>query len=356
MSIPAVAARLAELVQFDTRNPGGDERAICEHLGRALREAGAEEATVTSVADKHAYVYARFGRPRVLVNVHVDTVPAAPGWSRPPLQPVIEGDHLFGLGAADTKGAIAAVLTALERVCPRDLGILFSGDEEHRGQCMRAFTASPAARGLERAIVSEPTSLRAGMRHRGILAFRALAHSAGGHSSRADELERPIAELARLAVTLDDWGRDKLSQGPAGFPGMCLNVAELRGGVAFNVVPPSAELIWSVRPPPGASVESVRAEIAALIPAATPWDMTLGNPSFATRDPASFRPLLGAVVEAPIDLGYWTEAAVLAQAGIDAVVFGPGDIAVAHAADEHVPLAELETAVEIFEGMFRGSL
>jgi acetylornithine deacetylase len=84
--------------------------------------------------------------------------------------------------------------------------------------------------------------------------------------------------------------------------------------------------------------------------------MTLANPSFETRNPASFRPLLGAVVNAPIDLAYWTEAAVLAQAGIDAVVFGPGDIAVAHAADECVPLAELETAVEIFEEMFRGSL
>ena len=74
----------------------------------------------------------------------------------------------------------------------------------------------------------------------------------------------------------------------------------------------------------------------------------LDNPPFATRAPESFRGLLGDLVDAPIDLAFWTEAAALSSAGIDAVVFGPGDIARAHAADEWVPRADLERARDLF--------
>jgi acetylornithine deacetylase len=76
----------------------------------------------------------------------------------------------------------------------------------------------------------------------------------------------------------------------------------------------------------------------------------MSNPSFATRDLAAF-PSLGA----PVDLAFWTEAALLSAAGIDCVVFGPGDIAHAHAPDEHVPIADLEKARATFAAIVRGA-
>ena len=136
---------------------------------------------------------------------------------------------------------------------------------------------------------------------------------------------------------------------------MCLNLAELRGGVAFNVVPPGAELVWSLRPPPGMALETVRAEMAALVPPGLSWRAVLENPAFATRELDRFAPLLGEAVRAPVDLGFWTEAAMLSAAGIDAVVFGPGDIGLAHAADEFVPLGDLEAARAAFLRMFAGT-
>jgi acetylornithine deacetylase len=110
----------------------------------------------------------------------------------------------------------------------------------------------------------------------------------------------------------------------------------------------------SLRPAPGTVVGDLLAEAgrrarAATAPHAIEWRVRKENPAFATRDIAAFESLLGARARQPVDLAFWTEAALLSEAGIDAVVFGPGDIAQAHAADEFVPLADLETAQAIFE-------
>jgi acetylornithine deacetylase len=353
-----VLALLERLIRARTPNPGGDELALAALLEKELARHGPDEtgsATVARPGGPGAYVWARWGQPRLLVNAHLDTVPANAGWSGDPWEPrrvkVDGADGLMGLGSADTKGAIAAILTALGEQKPADTMILFSGDEELGGLVLRAFLDSGRAAGIERAIVCEPTSCRAGTRHRGVAAMRARLQGQGAHSSLADKLPAPLVDLARAAVGLRDYAMARKDDGPAGFPGLCLNVAGLDGGVAFNVVPKEIRLTMSVRPPPGADVPRIRAEVEAIVAAAAPgaemvWP--LDNPPFATRSPESFRDLFGSVMDAPIDLAFWTEAAALSLAGIDAVIFGPGDIARAHAADEWVPRADLERARDLF--------
>jgi acetylornithine deacetylase len=135
-------------------------------------------------------------------------------------------------------------------------------------------------------------------------------------------------------------------------------VAGIDGGVAFNVVPTRATLLVSVRPAPGTRVRDVLDEAeqrvrAAAAPHPVAWSVMADSPPFATRDLAAFEPLLGARARAPVDLAFWTEAARLSERGIDAVVFGPGHIQQAHAADEFVELAELETAKATFEEALR---
>jgi acetylornithine deacetylase len=351
----ALPDRLAELVSFDTQNPEGEERPLVLRLGTELRALGARSVEEVDVGE-HAYVYARFGgdAPEVLLNAHVDTVPANSGYSAPPHLLVQRGSRLHGLGAADTKGAIAAILEALAAgPVRRPVGVLFSGDEERTGSCIRAFLDSPAARGLRQAVVCEPTGCRVGVRHRGIGAATAALAGPGGHSSRVDGLLNPMAVLARAAVALDDMGAAHRGKGPPGFEGIHLNVAGLDGGIAFNVVPTRATLSFSLRPAPGSRVEDLLAEAercvrAATAPHAIEWTVALASPPFSTRDVPAFTPLLGERVGAAIDLGFWTEAARLSEAGIDAVVYGPGAVEQAHAADEYVEIAELEAAQAAF--------
>lgn len=354
----ACVQRLARLIAYHTENPGGDEVAICSYLAGELRARGCDAARVVRVPRTRdsrpqmgAYVFARWGTPRTLVNVHVDTVPANTGWTADPWTARVSDGRVVGLGAADTKGAIAALLTALDRRSPRDFGVLFSGDEERGGTCIRAFLASEDARAVERAIVCEPTGRLAGVRHRGIVGQRARVAGRGGHSSAADRLPKPIVTLAHLAIALDDLGRAALDDGPDDMKGICLNVASLDGGVAFNVVPDAATLTWSLRPPPGFDMERWRAAVrarAAAIDPAIDIDTFVDNPPFDAGDTGWIRTLLGNRVRALAPLQFWTEAAEFVRAGMAAVVVGPGAIEQAHAADEYVTVDDLEWAVDLF--------
>jgi acetylornithine deacetylase len=352
--------RLAELVSFDTQNPEGEERPLVHRLAVELGALGARSVEEVEVGD-HAYVYARFGTepPKLIVNAHVDTVPANSGYTSPPHLLVRRDDRLYGLGTSDIKGAIAAVLEALAAgPVRRPVGVLFSGDEERGGSCIRAFLDSEAARGIERAIVCEPTRCRVGVRHRGIGAATVTLEGPGGHSSLVDQLTNPVAVLARAAVALDEMGAAHKGKGLPGFEGIQLNVAALDGGIAFNVVPTRGTLSFSLRPAPGESVEALFAEAERRVRAATAphpiaWEIVTASPPFATRDVSAFAPLFGARVENPVDLGFWTEASRLSERGIDAVVFGPGDVAQAHAADEFVAIADLEAAYAALTAVLR---
>jgi acetylornithine deacetylase len=352
---------LARLVAVDTSNPGGDELPLAELVAEELALRAPDAVAVETIERRGvagAAVWARFGTPRLCVNAHLDVVPPGPGWTRAPFTPTVEGGRLYGRGAADTKGAIAAMIAALDAVRPEDTLLLFTGDEEVGAESMQAFLATPAAAGLTHAIVGEPTSLRVATRHRGILAAQVRAEGPGGHSSHADAQPAPLAALARAGAALADWGVAQRRLGPPGLTGMCVNVARLAGGVAFNVIPREAELEFSVRPWPGAEPAAVRRELTALVAAAAPgaalrW--TVDHAPFATRDPAAFQALLGVAAAAPIDLGYWTEAALLAAAGVDAVVCGPGDIAEAHGADEWVAVDELGRARDLYAGAYQAT-
>ncbi|MBA3453351.1 MAG: M20/M25/M40 family metallo-hydrolase [Deltaproteobacteria bacterium] len=358
----AVADLLAELVAFPTQQAGpergaGNERALCDHLAPLLRARGAEEVLVESTirtdGSPGAYVFARWGTPRRIINAHVDTVPANAGWSRDPWQPHIADGRLYGLGSADTKGAIAATLIALDGATPNDFGVLFSGDEEAGSAVMHAFLRSPHAAAIRDVIVCEPTARAAGTAHRGIFAQRATLLGPGGHSSKADHLPKPIAQLARLATALDDAGRRRLHEGPVGMTGTCLNIAGLHGGVAYNVIPARGELEWSLRPYPGFDREGWDREVAAIVAAIDPAitvETELEHVPFACDALADLvRPFAARVGT----LDFWTEAAMWSEHGANAIVIGPGDIAQAHAADEWVALADLDWAIALFRAVLR---
>jgi acetylornithine deacetylase len=352
---------LAELVAIPTQQAGpdgiaGDEQRICEHLAPMLRARGADEVIIGHAKRTDgrpgAYIFARWGTPRRIINAHIDTVPANAGWSRDPWLPAIEDGRLYGLGSADTKGAIAATLVALEQR-PTDVGVLFSGDEEAGSAVMTSFLASPHAQNIQQAIVCEPTARTAGTSHRGVLGQLASLEGQGGHSSKADFMPKPMVQLAKLAVALDDMGRARLHDGPPGMQGTCLNIAAFHGGVAFNVVPQRGRLEWSLRPYPGfdrAAWEREVAERARAIDPAISIEVTIEHAPFSCDALAdAVRPFVTKIGS----LDFWTEAALYEAHGIDAIVVGPGDIGHAHAADEYVALEDLDWAVELYRSLLR---
>ena len=165
--LAATLDHLRELVLFDTRNP---PRAInTGGIFAYLRDrlTGFKCETIDHGAGAVS-LFAVRGKPKILFNVHLDTVPAAPTWKRDPFQLAIDQDHAVGLGACDIKGA-AAGLVAAAKETNGDAAFLFTSDEEaNDARCVVAFLE----RGLkfDTVIVSEPTRCEAVLAHRGISA------------------------------------------------------------------------------------------------------------------------------------------------------------------------------------------
>lgn len=303
------------------------------------------------------YVMARWGNPKILLNVHIDTVPSGEGWKSDPLELKRENGRVIGLGTSDIKGAAACILGAMERIRPKDVAILFSGDEEHGSEIMPAIIKRGHYGGAELAIVCEPTCCEVGRQHRGMLAINALFTGKGGHSSLSDVTERPLLQAARLAAAWGEYGDKHMSFGKAPYQGLCLNIGDIENDGAYNVIPTRSKLWVSTRPPPGDNVAKRRQDMLRIATSVTPeavMDTIVSFEPFATRDIEAFKPIFE---DTPIvDLPYWTEAAMLSEAGLNVVVYGPGDVEQAHKPNEYVSEAQLVTAAYAYGRALSGDV
>lgn len=344
---------LTELVGFDTRNGTGDEPACVDWLAERLGRFHPDKLINQKVPRKHgkpdsAYVLAVWGQPKLLLNVHIDTVPSGQGWLADPLGLRKEADRVIGLGACDIKGATACILSALSRTTPHNVAVLLSGDEEQGSEIMPQVIKAGHLKGVEAAIVCEPTGCQVGKRHRGMLAVKADFFGPGGHSSLADTIEAPLLKAARLADAIGAYGEANLDFGTAPYQGLCTNIGGVRSDGAYNVIPTTASLQFSMRPPPGDNVKSRESdlhEIASRYGAKV--ETLVAFEPFATQDIRVFKRLFPS--HDFVDLPYWTEAAMVSEAGINAVVFGPGYIEQAHQPEEWVSYEQLETATATYE-------
>lgn len=356
------SAWLADLVAHDSRNGTGDEVALARYMHDALEMFSPDRLlmrTVTRSRGKSdsAYVLASWGTPRVLLNVHLDTVPSGKGWYADPLTLREAGGKLIGLGASDIKGAAAAIYAALGTITPKDAAILFSGDEEHGSEVMPAFIRSGEGAEIPMAIVCEPTGCRVGRAHRGMLALSAEFTGPGGHSSLSDQTAAPLLQAARLAAAIGDYGDANRDFGVAPYKGLATNIGDIESDGAYNVIPTTASLKFSMRPPPGDDVGAREVEIRAIGRRLYPdnvMDRIVAFPAFATRDITAFTSYFGSFT--PLDLPYWTEAAMLSDAGLNAVVYGPGDVDQAHKPNEFVTIEQLDIAQAVYARALSGDL
>jgi acetylornithine deacetylase len=226
VSAAKILQHLEALVACDTQNPprgiDGDSE-IFAHCSRVLPPGFASR--IWDHGDGHVSWFAVRGRPKVLFNVHLDTVPAGDGWSGDPLRLRVEHARAYGRGACDIKGA-AAVLLALASKGPRHLALLFTTDEEGEGGCcVDRFLASGEGARFGQVIVAEPTSCRAVLGHRGFLSVKTRFHGSPGHASAArglrDHANHPMARWAARALEGRLGETSPGTREPAQSPGWC---------------------------------------------------------------------------------------------------------------------------------------
>jgi acetylornithine deacetylase len=352
-------ALLERLVAFDTQNPpravdgGGIFAFLKEALGPSFT------STITDLGDGCVSLLATRGAPELLFNVHVDTVPADPGWARDPFALRVDGDRAVGLGACDTKGAAACLIAAARRT-PGPLALLFTSDEEAgSSRCVRAFLSS--SHGFSRVVVAEPTRCRAVVEHRGIATCNGAFRGVGGHASSPRALaDSAVHEAVRWSARALAFAEEQEGARYKGLAGVRFNLGVIHGGTKANMIASAAELRYGVRPRPDQRPLDLLDAIGALAPHP---DRVTWTPGFVAPPlPAPGRIEGAAALARALDLplgepvDFWTEAALFSEAGLDAVVFGPGDIAQAHTAGEWVLLADLAAAEGAYARILGGSL
>jgi acetylornithine deacetylase len=350
MMLNDVLHHLEALVSFDTRNPprligtGG----IFDYIRAQLPGFRIE---VSDHGDGAVSLFAVRGNPRRVFNVHLDTVPSSEAWSADPHVMRRFDDRVVGLGVCDIKGA-AAGLIAAANVTDGDAAFLFSSDEEANDpRCIAAFLGSD--HGFSEAIIAEPTRCEAVLAHRGISSVLMRFRGEAGHASGANAM---TANALHQAMR---WGGNALDLVEAeanarfgGLTGLRFNIGRVEGGIKANMIAPSAEVRFGFRPLPSQDIDAlhVRFGTCAHAGALERYEETFRGPSLPAGDVASAeeRRLLARDLadELGLPIGnavdFWTEASLFSQAGLTALVYGPGDIAQAHTADEFVTLDQLQ--------------
>jgi acetylornithine deacetylase len=357
------------LIEIDSRNPtlvpGAPGESGCAlFLARVLGEWGFETELLEQVAGRPNLV-ARIGprdAPSLMFAGHLDVV-GVEGMTHPPFSADVRGGRIYGRGSADMKGGIAAMCAAalsVTRTGKKNVVIAAVVDEEYESLGMRALLASGLR--AEAAILTEPTRLAICPAHRGFVWMNVTIRGRAAHGSRYDIGIDAITHAGLLLAELDSLERTRTTGSAHPLLGRgSLHASTISGGTGMSTYPESCELAIERRTLPGESADTALSEIreamrrvkereprfdasVTLNTAQAPSDVSIDAPVVRKLASALRAEDLPVAVEG---LSAWTDAALLNEAGIPAICFGPGDIALAHSAEEWVAAAEIEKAAAV---------
>ncbi|MFC6156420.1 M20 family metallopeptidase [Kribbella jiaozuonensis] len=359
-----------DLVRAHGQNPPGEEAATAVVLAAAARDLGLDVQTspVEPGRDNVSITLAGGNNPGLLLLGHTDVVPVGDGWTVDPYGGLLRDGRIFGRGASDMKGGLAAALIALAALRgtaltgPVELAAVV--DEEETGKGIRAYIAK-SKRQYAGCITAEPTDLQTIIAARGDSYLRVEVHGRASHAGNPDGGANAIygaaavvAEIERLHAELATAPHPLL--GPATW-----SVGQINGGTGGSIVPAECVVVADRRLLPGESPTEVLADLGRRVAALHLEDrgltvdlaMPMEMPAFETAaDTDLVRLTESARLAAgghPLPLAGWTAACdggyIARDLGVPVIVLGPGSVTTqAHRADESVPVTELVTAARTY--------
>ena len=362
-------ALLEALVRLDSRNPtlvpgAPGEGELATFLEGVLSQWGLE-TRLQEVERGRPNVIATLrgtGSGRSLMfNGHIDTVDVA-GMIHPPFDAERRAGRVYGRGASDMKGGVAAMCAAAARLrgsLAGDLVIACVVDEEWASLGTRALL--DAGIRTDAAVVTEPTNLRLMPAHKGFLWLDIAVTGRAAHGSRWDIGIDAIRGAGLVLAELDRMDRELLPRQSHRLLGRpSIHASLISGGSGMSTYPDRCVVRVERRTLPGeenpdvmASIESACRRVREARPEfGIDVTLSLSQPPSDVSDDA---PIVTALADSLADRGLpsesagmsaWTDAALLNERGIPAICFGPGDMGLAHAAEEYIEEREIESATE----------
>jgi acetylornithine deacetylase len=318
----------------------GQEGPLADRIAEILRESGVDARRPA----RNVVARRGEGRPCLLLNSHLDTVPAVEGWSADPWTAREENGRLVGLGASDAKASVASMLEAfLTAPLPKQGSLLFAAtcDEETGGEGLEKLVSQLS---FDAAIVGEPNEFAVAIAQKGLVKLKLTARGRSGHAARPHLSDNAITRSARDALAieaLDFSVEDPYLGGPTAAVTMVL------GGIKSNVVPDRCELTVDARTVPGldndAMIERIRSAVSSDVE-------VLSNRLRPVAGDPGWKIALAALSAAGAEAvtGFPSVSDLAHLSGRPGIVFGPGAPDQSHAADESIALSALTRAPEIY--------
>ena len=363
------AELVRRMVRIDSRNPSlvpgaPGELALATFLRDILTSWGLD-AQLQEAAPGRPNVVAILrgsgGGRSLMFNGHLDIV-GVDGMTHSPFGADERQGRVYGRGASDMKGGVAAMCAAAARLRGKlkgDLVITGVVDEEWQSIGTSALIAAGVR--ADAAVVTEPTRLGFMPAHKGFAWLQATLHGRAAHGSRWDIGIDAIRHAGLLLSELDRVDSEELPRRRHDLLGRpSLHASSIEGGVGLRTYPDRCVVRIERRTIPGETGDDALSELRAAcerVRRAVPElradvDLLFAQPPSDVRPDAPIAKALASVMGAqgldakPLGMSAWTDAALLNAAGVPAVCFGPGDMGLAHAAEEYIDVAEIERATE----------
>jgi len=369
MQVPDVLALTRELVRIDTVNPPGNEQQCIASLHALLSNAGFRCSTV-ELAPTRTNLVAHIGNPDagkpLYFTGHVDVVPlgTAP-WKHAPFDAHVENGRLYGRGASDMKGGVAAFVCAALALADSvrngiGVSLVITAGEETGCEGARQVVARGGLPAAGLLLVGEPTANQPRLGHKGALWLRASARGRTAHGSMPEQGDNAIYTLARAALALEDMD---LGAAPHEVMGRStVNVGTFAGGLNVNSVPDSAAMDVDIRTVDGQRHDDVVECVCHRLGPRISLRRLLDVESVYTPADADFIRRVFDICERRTrtacdggTVSYFTDAAVLRDAlGMPPVVIlGPGEPELAHQTDEYCRVDRLYEAQALYSDLIR---
>lgn len=364
---------LRQLIAFDTVNPPGNERVAAVYLKQLLEEAGFS-CEIQELGNNRANLIALLGKnegPELMLNGHLDVVPAVGDWTKPPFAMTLEDGKIFGRGACDMKGGIAAMCMAAIRAAEKGsvkkgrLKLFFTADEEDANLGTHAYLNRNEK--SDYVIIGEPTELEIAVAHRGVERNYIEVHGESRHSALPQNKENAINKTVKVIDALEKVNQEMSEKRHEVLPAPSLAITKLEGYEKDNVVPGTVQILTDCRILPGMTGENVEEILRSHIKEAGLKDVSIKEyfylPGGEIESGDAFVHLCCRVGERilkkerrPKAFDASCEQCLFQQAGMRAVICGPGSIRQAHTVDEWMELKQLEQAVRFYETVIQDIL
>ena len=361
---------ITDLVGFDTVSSNSNLACI-DLIDAYLSDCGVPTRRTFDDRGSKANLFATVGATDqpggVVLSGHTDVVPVVDQpWDSDPFTVKERDGKLYGRGTADMKSFLAIALAAVpemqRRRLSRPIHLAFSYDEEVGCVGVNRLIADVldnVAR-PSTVIVGEPSEMRVVEAHKGCSVYRTTIHGRAGHSSRPQDGANALVAAARIAIFLDDLqaenARNALPQNRFDPPYTTINVGQVTGGMAQNVIPPRASVLWDLRVLPGEEpadvldrlddfvAEMVLPKLQRTAPEAEVVTETLADvPPLGPEDNGEAEALVRQITgdNDTSVVSYGTEGGLFQKAGMSCVVCGPGSIAQAHQPNAYISLQQV---------------